>query len=121
MTESEGINLGIKEIEDGYPVYHTSDKWSNIFGDDHRIMMVDDIYNMKGINTDTIFGRWQAKFYHFFEKNSGIAFTVNAFIDTFFEEELQADEKFVEDELKKMVKERIIKGVYVNGHYYYHY
>ena len=83
-------------------------------------MMVDDIYQMKGINAELVFGRWQAKFYHFFEKNYGMAFTVNAFIDTFFEEELHADEKFIEDELNKMVKDRIIKGVYVNGHYYYH-
>ena len=120
MTESKGINLEIKEIEDGIPVYYTNDKGSSIFGDDHRIMMVDDIYKMKAINSDLIFGRWQAKFYHFFEKNNGIAFTVNAFIDNFFEEELHADENIVEDELKKMVMDKIIKGVYLSGHYYYH-
>ncbi len=52
----------------------------------------------------------------------GMAFTTDAFIDKFFDEKerFTVRTKLIEEDLKQMVKEEIIKGVYVKGFYYYH-
>ena len=120
MEESQEKEFSFMKLEDGLPVYYTDER---LFSNDHRIMMVNDIYKMNGINTELILGRNQAKYYHFLEKNKGKAFTVSAFIDKFFKDDIigaVVDENLVDEDLKRMVREGMIKGVYVKGHYYYH-
>jgi hypothetical protein len=121
MTESND-NIGFKEIEDGCPVYFTKDKKDRLYCEDHRIMLVDDIYKINGVNKNIILGNYEAKFYEFFEINEGKAFTINALVDRFFgDDAVYQNTKKVERDLMKMVERGKLKGVYVKGHYYFHF
>ncbi len=121
MVESED-NIGFKEMEDGLPVYFTQDQNETIFCEGHRLMLVKDLYKTTGMNKDLILGRREARFYHFFKQNKDKAYTVEAFVDTFFgEDDLNVDIERVESLLLKMRSKRIINGAYSNGYYYFHF
>ncbi|MFX0073777.1 MAG: hypothetical protein ACFFAO_22075 [Candidatus Hermodarchaeota archaeon] len=119
ISDIEG-NIGRKKYEDGYPIYYTD---TGPYCEAHRVVMIDDLYKMPNINTEMILSKWQAKYYHFFETYNELAFTLDAFIDKFFAESdfISVDDNKVDNELKIMVKEGLLKGVYYKGHYYYHF
>lgn len=111
--------IGIEEVEDGYPVFYTRDK--RLFSEAYRIMFINDLLKVKDIKKDVILGRWEAQFYYFFENHCHLAFTVNAFMDKFFDgDNLGLDIDEVEELLNKMVVKRLIKGIYARGYYYYY-
>ncbi len=111
-----------KEIEDNHPVYFTRNHKKELYCEDHRVLLVEDLYKLNGINKDIILEHNQAKFYQFFEENREKAYTLQAFIDCHFgvEESYEINDEKVERDLIRMVDEGKIKGVYYKSHYYFH-
>ena len=111
-----------KELEDTLPVYFTRDQKKELYCEDHRVLLVEDLYGRSRINNNIILEGNQAKFYDFFEVNSDKAYTLCVFIDCYFglEESDEINDKKVEKDLIRMVNEGKIKGVYYKSHYYFH-